>query len=125
MHRNRKCPTCSNEKRSPESSCRSTATSLQNFSGGGLWDAEMIAEVKKAEGSVQSIDRVPDDLEAIYRTAWEIPMKSLIEMAADRGAFIDQSQSLNCVHGSADYRKAVFHVHARLGEGPENYLLPA
>ena len=55
----------------------------------------MIAEVKKAEGSVQSIDRVPDDLKAIYRTAWEISMKSLIEMAADRGAFIDQSQSLN------------------------------
>ena len=61
----------------------------------GLWDAEMIADVKKAEGSVQSIDRVPDDLKAIYRTAWEISMKSLIEMAADRGAFIDQSQSLN------------------------------
>ena len=61
----------------------------------GLWDAEMIAEVKKAEGSVHSIDRVPDDLKAIYRTAWEISMKSLIEMAADRGAFIDQSQSLN------------------------------
>ena len=61
----------------------------------GMWDAEMIAEVKKAEGSVQSIDRVPDDLKAIYRTAWEISMKSLIEMAADRGAFIDQSQSLN------------------------------
>ncbi len=61
----------------------------------GLWDAEMIAEVKKAEGSVQSIDRVPDDLKTIYRTAWEISMKSLIEMAADRGAFIDQSQSLN------------------------------
>ena len=61
----------------------------------GLWDAEMIADVKKAEGSIQDIDRVPDDLKAIYRTAWEIPMKSLIEMAADRGAFIDQSQSLN------------------------------
>ena len=60
-----------------------------------LWDSEMIAEVKKAEGSVQSIERVPDDLKAVYRTAWEIPMKSLIEMAADRGAFIDQSQSLN------------------------------
>ncbi|MEZ5166772.1 MAG: ribonucleoside-diphosphate reductase subunit alpha [Acidimicrobiales bacterium] len=61
----------------------------------GLWDAEMIAEVKKAEGSIQGIERIPDDLKAIYRTAWEIPMKSLIEMAADRGAFIDQSQSLN------------------------------
>ena len=61
----------------------------------GLWDSEMIADVKKAEGSVQGIDRVPDDLKNIYRTAWEIPMKSLIEMAAERGAFIDQSQSLN------------------------------
>jgi ribonucleoside-diphosphate reductase alpha chain len=55
----------------------------------------MIGDVKKAEGSIQAIERIPDDLKAIYRTAWEIPMKSLIEMAADRGAFIDQSQSLN------------------------------
>jgi ribonucleoside-diphosphate reductase alpha chain len=61
----------------------------------GLWDAEMIGDVKKAEGSIQDIERIPDDLKTIYRTAWEIPMKSLIEMAADRGAFIDQSQSLN------------------------------
>jgi len=61
----------------------------------GLWDTEMIAEVKKSEGSIQGIDRIPDDLKSVYRTAWEIPMKSLIEMAADRGAFIDQSQSLN------------------------------
>ena len=67
-------------------------TELQRL---GLWDTEMIADVKKAEGSIQAIDRVPDDLKTIYRTAWEIPMKSLIEMAADRGAFIDQSQSLN------------------------------
>lgn len=68
---------------------------VKELQGRGLWDAEMIAEVKKSEGSIQDIDRIPDDLKAIYRTAWEIPMKSLIEMAADRGAFIDQSQSLN------------------------------
>ncbi|MDG1409829.1 MAG: ribonucleoside-diphosphate reductase subunit alpha [Acidimicrobiales bacterium] len=61
----------------------------------GLWDAQMIGDVKKAEGSIQNISRIPDDLKAVYRTAWEIPMKSLIEMGADRGAFIDQSQSLN------------------------------
>jgi len=61
----------------------------------GLWDDQMIAEVKKAEGSIQQIERIPADLRAIYRTAWEIPQRSLIEMAADRGAFIDQSQSLN------------------------------
>ena len=61
----------------------------------GLWDADMIADVKKAEGSLQSISRIPDDLRAIYRTAWEIPQRTLIDMAAERGAFIDQSQSLN------------------------------
>ena len=61
----------------------------------GLWDDKMIAEVKKAEGSIQSIALIPQDLRAVYRTAWEIPQRSLIEMAADRGAFIDQSQSLN------------------------------
>ena len=41
------------------------------------------------------LDAVPDDLKAVYRTAWEIPQRALIDMAADRGAFIDQSQSLN------------------------------
>ena len=61
----------------------------------GVWDDRMIAEVKKAEGSIQDIDRIPGHLKAVYRTVWEIPQKSLIEMAADRGAFIDQSQSLN------------------------------
>ncbi len=61
----------------------------------GLWDDKMIAEVKKAEGSIQQIERIPADLRAVYRTAWEISQRSLIEMAADRGAFIDQSQSLN------------------------------
>ena len=61
----------------------------------GLWGDKMIAEVKKAEGSIQLVERIPEDLRAVYRTAWEIPQRSLIEMAADRGAFIDQSQSLN------------------------------
>jgi len=61
----------------------------------GLWDEAMIAEVKKAEGSIQQIEAIPEDLRAVYRTAWEIPQRSLIEMAAGRGAYIDQSQSLN------------------------------
>ena len=61
----------------------------------GLWDDKMISEVKKAEGSIQHIERIPSDLRAVYRTAWEIPQRSLIEMAADRGVFIDQSQSQN------------------------------
>ncbi len=61
----------------------------------GLWDQQMISELKKAEGSVQPIDRIPQDLKEVYRTAWEIPQRALIDMAADRGAFVDQSQSLN------------------------------
>ena len=44
---------------------------------------------------MQALDELPADLRAVYRTAWEVPMRSLIDMAADRGAFIDQSQSLN------------------------------
>jgi ribonucleoside-diphosphate reductase alpha chain len=61
----------------------------------GLWTEDMQGKVKRAEGSIQNIDEIPADLKAIYRTAWEIPMRSLIDMGAARGAFIDQSQSLN------------------------------
>lgn len=61
----------------------------------GLWTDEIRAKIKMAEGSIQSIGEIPEDLRLIYRTSWEIPMRSLIDMAADRGAFIDQSQSLN------------------------------
>jgi ribonucleoside-diphosphate reductase alpha chain len=61
----------------------------------GLWDEQMINDIKRAEGSVQEVDRIPDELKEVFRTAWEIPQRALIDMAAERGAFIDQSQSLN------------------------------
>jgi len=61
----------------------------------GLWDERMISEIKQAEGSIQGIDRIPEELQEVYRTAWEVPQRQLIDMAAERGAFIDQSQSLN------------------------------
>ncbi len=61
----------------------------------GLWTDEIRNKLKLAEGSVQDIEEFSEDLKAIYRTAWEIPMRSLIDMQADRGAFIDQSASLN------------------------------
>lgn len=61
----------------------------------GLWSESMRNRLKLAEGSVQGLEELPADLRAIYRTAWELPMRSLVDMAADRGAFIDQSQSLN------------------------------
>lgn len=55
----------------------------------------MRQKIKNAEGSISSIDEIPQDVREIYRTVWEIPMRSLLDMAADRGPFIDQSQSLN------------------------------
>jgi len=61
----------------------------------GLWSEEMRTRIKLAEGSIQGIEEIPEDVRSIYRTVWEVPMRSLIDMAADRGAFIDQSQSLN------------------------------
>jgi ribonucleoside-diphosphate reductase alpha chain len=61
----------------------------------GLWTEETRNRLKLAEGSVQGIAAIPAELREVYRTVWEIPMRSLIDMAADRGAFIDQSQSLN------------------------------
>ncbi len=60
-----------------------------------LWNEEMRARIMMAEGSIQDIAEIPENIRATYRTVWEIPMRSLIDMAADRGAFIDQSQSLN------------------------------
>jgi ribonucleoside-diphosphate reductase alpha chain len=61
----------------------------------GLWTDSMRSRIKVSEGSVQQIDELPEEIRHRFRTAWEIPMRSLIDMAADRGAFIDQSQSLN------------------------------
>jgi ribonucleoside-diphosphate reductase alpha chain len=61
----------------------------------GLWNEATRSRLKHAEGSVSTLEELPAELRAVYRTAWEIPMRSLVDMAADRGAFIDQSQSLN------------------------------
>jgi ribonucleoside-diphosphate reductase alpha chain len=61
----------------------------------GLWTEPTRNQLKLAEGSVQGLAELPDDVRQVFRTAWEIPMRSLIDMAAERGAFLDQSQSLN------------------------------
>ncbi|MET0144638.1 MAG: ribonucleoside-diphosphate reductase subunit alpha [Ilumatobacteraceae bacterium] len=68
---------------------------VRDLQARGLWTDEIAGAVKRAEGSIQQIPEIPDDLKHLYRTAWELPMRSLIDMAAERGAFIDQSQSLN------------------------------
>jgi ribonucleoside-diphosphate reductase alpha subunit len=61
----------------------------------GLWSPALKTDIIRHGGSVQNIPSIPDNLKVIYKTVWEIPQKSLIDMSADRGAFIDQSQSLN------------------------------
>ncbi|HIF65197.1 MAG TPA: ribonucleoside-diphosphate reductase subunit alpha [Acidimicrobiia bacterium] len=61
----------------------------------GLWGEDMAQRIKRAEGSIQAIEEIPEDLREIYRTAWELPQRALIDLAASRGAYIDQSQSLN------------------------------
>ncbi len=61
----------------------------------GLWDHSMKERLMAANGSVQHMDDVPQDIKDLYKTVWEIKQKILIDMSADRGAFICQSQSLN------------------------------
>jgi ribonucleoside-diphosphate reductase alpha chain len=63
--------------------------------GLNLWTEDVRAQIKRADGSVQSIEAVPAEVRELFRTAWELPQKALIELAAARGPFLDQSQSLN------------------------------
>ena len=60
-----------------------------------LWNPQIKNEIVRHGGSISQIEGIPLNLKAVYRTIWEIPQKSIIDMAADRGAYIDQSQSLN------------------------------
>ena len=71
----------------------------------GLWDKTMRQKIMSANGSVQNIEDVPENLKQLYKTAWEISQKSIIEQAADRGAYICQSQSLNIFMENANFGK--------------------
>ncbi|UXR63554.1 ribonucleoside-diphosphate reductase subunit alpha [Bdellovibrio bacteriovorus] len=61
----------------------------------GIWTEDVRNEIKLQDGSIQDVAMIPPQIKELYRTVWEIPMKSLVDMAADRGAYIDQAQSLN------------------------------
>jgi ribonucleoside-diphosphate reductase alpha chain len=79
----------------------------------GLWDEDMAQRIKRAEGSIQAIEEIPEDLREIYRTAWELPQRALIDLAASRGAYIDQSQSLNLFMESPSIGKlSSMYMHA-------------
>jgi ribonucleoside-diphosphate reductase alpha subunit len=71
----------------------------------GLWNDEMREAIMAANGSIQGIEDIPADIRALYKTAYEISQKVIIDMAADRGAFICQSQSLNVFMEAATFGK--------------------
>lgn len=79
----------------------------------GLWNDSMKQKIIMSNGSVQHIDEVPQDIKDIYKTVWEIKQKVIIDMAADRGAFIDQSQSLNLFMENPNFGKLTsMHFYA-------------
>jgi len=68
---------------------------LEDLVDRGLWNEDMKQELMRNNGSVQSIEGIPEDLKELYKTVWEMSMKDIIDMSRQRGYFIDQSQSLN------------------------------
>ena len=69
----------------------------------GLWNEDVPDLIKYYKGSIASIPGIPDDIKQIYRTVWETPQKSIIKLAAERGPFIDQTQSMNIFIAKASY----------------------
>ena len=79
----------------------------------GLWNESMKQELMRANGSVQHIDGIPEDIKELYKTSWELSMKDIIDMSRHRGYFIDQSQSLNLFMENASFSKLTsMHFYA-------------
>ncbi len=79
----------------------------------GLWNNEMKENIMRANGSIQHIDVIPQELKELYKTVWEMSMKDIIDMSRQRGYFIDQSQSLNLFMQDANYSKLTsMHFYA-------------
>ena len=90
----------------------------------GLWSKEMKDLMVKAGGSIQTIVDIPDDIKTLYKTVWEISQKCIIDMAADRGHFIDQSQSMNLFMESPTLSKLVLDAYVRVEIWSQNrYVL--
>ena len=86
---------------------------LEDLVNLGLWDEDLKQELMRANGSVQQIDNIPDDIKELYKTAWELSMKDIIDMSRQRGYFIDQSQSLNLfMEGATMAKLTSMHFYA-------------
>ena len=78
-----------------------------------LWNDDVKEEIMRANGSIQDVDIIPQDLKELYKTVWELSMKDIIDMSRHRGYFIDQSQSLNLFMENANYAKLTsMHFYA-------------
>ncbi|WP_446051348.1 ribonucleoside-diphosphate reductase subunit alpha, partial [Zobellia laminariae] len=79
----------------------------------GLWNENMKQDLMRANGSIQHIETIPQDIRDLYKTVWELSMKDIIDMSRQRGYFIDQSQSLNLFMENANYSKLTsMHFYA-------------
>jgi ribonucleoside-diphosphate reductase alpha chain len=79
----------------------------------GLWSKNMKDLIIAHDGSIQNIAEIPDDIKALYKTVWEISMKSVIEQCRDRGAFVDQMQSMNLFMANPNYKRLTsMHFYA-------------
>jgi ribonucleoside-diphosphate reductase alpha chain len=86
---------------------------LEDLVALGLWNEGLKQEIMRANGSIQNIDGVPEDIKELYRTVWELSMKDIIDMSKQRGYFIDQSQSLNLfVEGATMAKLTSMHFYA-------------
>ncbi|RDD39712.1 Ribonucleoside-diphosphate reductase large subunit [Trichoplax sp. H2] len=86
---------------------------LKDLTDMGVWNDMMKNELIANNGSIQKINNIPDDIKALYKTVWEISQRTLIDMAADRGAYIDQSQSFNVHIAEPNFAKLTsMHFYA-------------
>ena len=85
---------------------------LEDLVSLGLWNEGLKQEIMRANGSIQNMDIIPDDIKELYKTVWELSMKDIIDMAKHRGYFIDQSQSLNLfVEGATMAKLTSMHFY--------------
>ena len=79
----------------------------------GLWNEDLKNEIMRANGSIQDVENIPQDIKELYKTVWELSMKDIIDMSRQRGYFIDQSQSLNLfMEGATMAKLTSMHFYA-------------
>ena len=86
---------------------------LEDLVNLGVWNEDLKQELMRANGSIQQLDNIPDEIKELYKTAWELSMKDIIDMSRQRGYFIDQSQSLNLfMEGATMAKLTSMHFYA-------------